>query len=200
VPTIDRQPDGLRLTFDGVFRDSSWSGRPIPEPRTQYRVSYEFADAPSVAVECSVRPQVTKAQAKAFLAQTLGLPSAGPWAIYRGEPARLIASGQPPGPGDRVWQSANDPLTDADHPRLFFEAPGPQCVEFSHFTGLEEVQNLFHLQGRTDSTLFVALLDGRPADLTPRWRTVRYRITLHPGSLSEVLNALGLPAPEEGAP
>ena len=200
VPTIDRQPDGLRLTFDGVFRDSSWSGRPIPEPRTQYRVSYEFTDAPSVAVECSVRPQVTKAQAKAFLAQTLGLPSAGPWAIYRGEPARLIASGQPPGPGDRVWQSANDPLTDADHPRLFFEAPGPQCVEFSHFTGLEEVQNLFHLQGRTDSTLFVALLDGRPADLTPRWRTVRYRITLHPGSLSEVLNALGLPAPEEGAP
>ncbi|MBM3497043.1 MAG: hypothetical protein FJX74_00070 [Armatimonadetes bacterium] len=199
VPTIERGPDRLHLTFEGVFRDASWSGRPIPEPRTQYRVAYEFTDEPFVSVECSARPQMTKAQVQAFLAQTLGLPNAGPWAVYRGEPPRLIALGKSPGPGDRVWQSATEPLTDADRPRLFFEAPGPQCVEFSGFAGLEEVQNLFYLQGKVDSTLFVAFLDGQPTDLAPRWRTVRYRITLHRGALGEVLKVLGLPAPQEGA-
>jgi hypothetical protein len=199
VPTIDWRPDPLRLTFEGVFRDANWSGRPIPEPRTQYRVAYEFTERPFVSVECSARPQVTKAQVKAFLAQTLSLPGSGRWAVYVGETSRLVASGKPPGPGDRVWQSISSPLTDADRPRLFIETPGPTCTEFSDFTGLQDVQNLFYLQGKADSTLFIAFLDGQPQDLTPRWFTVRYRITPHRGALGEVLKTLGLPEPEEGA-
>ncbi|MBM3476934.1 MAG: hypothetical protein FJX75_26995 [Armatimonadetes bacterium] len=197
-PTIEWLPDPLRLTFEGVFRDANWSGRPIPEPRTQYRVSYEFTDEPFVSVECSARPQVTKAQVKAFLAQTLSLTGAGPWAVVAGETPRLLASGKPPGPGDRVWQSIADPLTDADLPRLFVETPGPTCVEFSDFAGLQDVQNLFYLQGRADSVLFIAFLDGQPEDLVPRWFTVRYRITPHRGALGEVLRTLGLPEPQEG--
>jgi hypothetical protein len=194
VPTIDRQGDRLRLTFEGVFRDANWSGRPIPSPRTQYRVSYEFTRDPFITVECAARPQVTKAQVKAFLAQTLGLPNAGAWAVYAGEPPHLLAAGKPPGPGDRVWQSASDPLIAADRPRLFVETAGPTCAEFSDFVGLQDVQNLFYLRGKPDSTLFAAFLDGQPEDLVPRWRTVRYRITLHPGALAEMLKSLGLPS------
>jgi len=209
VPSIDRQPDRLRLTFEGLFRDANWSGRPIPEPRTQYRVTYEFTTesvtgtdrgrsglvpvTDSVVIECSARPNVTRQQVKAFLAQPVSLPYAGPWAVYKGDPPQLIASGKPPGPGDRVWQSASDPLTDADAPRVLIERPGPVCVEFSEFEGLSDVQNLFYLQGNPDSTLFVAFLDGQPKDLDLRWLRVRYRITLHRGALSDVLNTLGLP-------
>jgi hypothetical protein len=78
------------------------------------------------------------------------------------------------------------------------ELPGPVCAEFSDFAGLKDVQNLFYLQGRADSILFAAFLDGQPEDLHPRWRTVRYNLTLHPGALVDVAKALGLPLPQEG--
>jgi hypothetical protein len=198
--TIDRQPDRLALTFAGFLRQPNTFGRGIAGPPTDYRVTYGFSTGPAVEVECAVRPRVARAQVKAFLAQTLALPDAGPWAVYTGREPRLVAAGRPPGPGDRVWQSAGRHIQDADEPRLLVEAPakpgGRLCAEFSDFKGLEEVQNLFYLQGRTDAVLFAAFLDGQPEDLRPRWRTVRYRIALHAGTLGEVTKQLQLPAPK----
>jgi hypothetical protein len=196
---IDWSGQNPRLTYSGLLRHPNGFGRQVIEPRTQFRVSYGFGTGPYVTVTCAVRPQVTRRQMKAFLAQTLRLPGAGAWAIYTGDPPGLAAGGQPPGPGDRVWQSATQPVGDADRPRLLVELPGGTCAEFADFGGLQDVQNLFYLQAPGDSVLFPAFLDGQAEDLVPRWRTVTYRVGLHRGALSEVAAALGLPGPAEGA-
>jgi hypothetical protein len=195
---IGRQPDRLALTFSGMLRQPNSFGRGVAGPPTEYRVTYAFDTGPTVAVECAVRPHLSQAQVKAFLSQTLFLPGAASWVAYTGEPPQPAAAGKPPGPGDRVWQSLAKRLGDADRPRLLVELPGPLCAEFADFAGLKDVQNLFYLQGRDSSVVFAAFLDGQPEDLRPRWRTVRYRVTLHSGTLAEVLRKLGLPAPKEG--
>jgi len=196
--TIDRQPDHLRLTFSGLLRSPNAFGRGIASPPTQYRATYDFSVGRAVGVECAVRPNLVRSQLKAFLSQTVLLPSGGAWAVYTGEQPGVAAAGTPPGPGDRVWQSLTQHVGEADRPRVLVELPGPVCAEFSDFIGLKDVQNLFYLQGRADSVLFAAFLDGQPEDIHPRWRAVRYNLALHRGALVDVAQALGLPLPQEG--
>jgi hypothetical protein len=194
--TVLRDGDDLVLAFTGRLRHPHGFGRGIMHPVTEHRVTYTFGVEPAIGVECAVRPHVTKQEVSAFLAQTMHLPGAQAWAVYVGE--ALLASDIDPSStqADRVWQSIATGAEEQMAPRVLVGLPGSTCAEFSEFDGLADVQNLFLHRSPGACTLFVAFLDGQPEELTPEWRTCRYRVRLHQGTITEVADRLGLPPPE----
>ena len=195
---IQQEEDRLTVAFSGRLRHPHGFGRGVISPVTQHRTTYEFGPEPVIGVECTVRPHLTKKQVSAFLAQTMSLPGAQAWATYARDQLLASGTGAPPEKGDRVWESAVAKIAEEDEPSLIVELPGPTCVRFSEFGGLEDVQNLFLTRGSGGGMLFVAFLDGQPEDIAPAWRTVRYRIALHDGTIGDVAGELGLALPRTG--
>lgn len=184
-PDVELRRDGTRLIigFTSYFRHPGYQGRSLLSPRMQYRLRYVFDDSPTIQVEAAVRPQITLREAKAFLAHTLRLPAASRWAVAGPDGGFTGPLAQARG---RLWQSATRPLRE---PRLTFETPGG-CIRLGQTDPPDAHQNLFLHPGPGATTVFMAFLDGQPAEVTPHWRTLRYTLTVAPGKLDPALQQL----------
>jgi len=170
----DPEPDtvlhqGNRVEFTSFFRHPYAGGRSLLNPRMQYHVAYQAAHDGTLRVEAAVRPMMTKAQASAFLAQTVFMQGVDEWAVDDGPWQKL----PPRDKGGRLWESA-------EHGRLpkafaVRDTSTGRFVRFSDFAG-GDVQNVFLFGGGTRATLFVAFLSGAPVDVDPAWRRASYAI------------------------
>jgi len=168
---IEPGPKELRLHFRGYMREGAWVT--IAYPRVQYETIWHFTSGPRIGVEHRVRPLVDVGpETRAFLAQTLRVPELVGWQAvvegkaYEGRPAS--------DPAERVWQSAA-----AGGPVERFvltTARGKAILDGLKPWG-EPPQNCFLLKGGDGTyVIFLAMLDGQPADLDARWRGYSYTL------------------------
>jgi hypothetical protein len=168
---IEPGPKELRLHFRGYMREGAWVT--IAYPRVQYETIWHFTSGPRIGVEHRVRPLVDVGpETRAFLAQTLRVPELVGWQAvvegkaYQGRPAS--------DPAERVWQSAA-----AGGPVERFvltTARGKAILDGLKPWG-EPPQNCFLLKGGDGTyVIFLAMLDGQPADLDARWRGYSYTL------------------------
>ena len=173
----------LTVAFTSFFRHPGYGHRSLLAPRMQYRLAYTFDASPVIRVEAGVRPAMSVADAKAFLAHTLTFPVARRWAVkaadggFRGELGAM---------NGRVWEASKQPL---DDPGFAFETPGGTAV-IADVSPRGALQNFFAHAGASHTTAFLAWLDGRPDRVDSRWRTVRYALRLSPGGLADAMGEL----------
>jgi hypothetical protein len=158
------------LAFRGLLRDSD--GRGIPGPRTFYETCYRLDTTDALTASLRVKTNATIPAARAFLAQTLGVPQLASYAVNaRGK----IMEGTPQPGADRVWESKREGF--GTEPWMVCRAGGGRQVRVAGPALASAFQNAFLLGGPGPGVIFLAFNDFEPADITPVWREASYTIT-----------------------
>lgn len=187
--TVEREGTSVRLTFEGRLRNATWDGMNAMRPPTRYRLTYEADGSPRVRVTCAVRAEMALRGARAFLAQTLTVPAVTSWAATSADGVDTE-----PRPGERAWQSSVEGL--AEQPAIVAcDASTGTYVTLCNLDWSprdKPLQNLFLLLGSPSGTVFLAFMDGQPADVNPEWRTVSYDLIVGAGTVGDGLAAAGV--------
>jgi hypothetical protein len=161
----------LAVSFQGVFRGQD--GRGVASPVTSVRSTYRLGGGPSLEASLGVRTAARIPEVRAFLAQTLSLPS---FEAYRANARDGVVERSVAGLTDRVWQSKASGFG-AD-PWLECQASDGRALRIEGGDLANALQNTFALRtGGGEGVVFLALNDLEPADIGPAWRTVSYRLT-----------------------
>jgi len=168
-----REGDGLTVEFRSFLR-SRYRPRNVANPRVEYRLRYWLDASPKVRVECAVRPLLSAKALSAFLAQTLRIPEAQAWRVGPGADFTDFKGRR----GRRVWESVNQPL--APRGTIEVRLRDQRTVRFSNIVAPpHDVQNTFLLEaGENGAVVFFAFLSGKPVNVQPLWRTVKYAIEI----------------------
>jgi len=161
---------GLKLTFSGLLRDQD--GRGVPSPRTQYRVTYSMDQSGTLGVQAAVRCQKAIPEAKAFLAQTLSLPSFVSYEVNAKD--GVIQGTAEPGAG-RVWESIKQGF--GDEPWMVCRTGDGRSLRVAGPDLATRLQNAFLYRTGQDGVVFLSWNDFQPADIQPVWRELSYTLT-----------------------
>ncbi|MCE5215888.1 hypothetical protein LLH03_02550, partial [bacterium] len=168
---LTRDANGATLSFYSAMRTQD--GRNCAWPRTMYRLQYRLTDTTSLDVKWATKTAFSTPQAKAFMAQTLGIPRL---TTFRANARAGLATGAVPPNSNRAWQSWQEGFG-AD-PWLELLSDDGTGIRLSGPGLATDFQNVFALAGSNSAgTAFLALYDTQPADIDPVWHEGQYTLT-----------------------
>jgi hypothetical protein len=165
----------LRMRFRGYMREGSWTT--LTSPRVQYETVWHFGSGAAIGVETRSRVLAElKTGQRAFLAQALQISGTLRWRAEVG--GRQLSGAPGTDAADRLFQTL---ALGAPLGALALHTRAGDVILRNLRPWGEAPQNVFLLHGGGESyTAFLAMLDGQPVDLDPRWRGFRYDLEVKP--------------------